>query len=298
MESGPNKTLINYTREAFALPANLAFLLVPVGAFAGLMASKFLGLHTQLDAFWEVILFASGGLEMLYLSAMPHSARFRRAVDSRRYGSYNRIRQQMKNLGYLSQLDKVSLTKYSELHRNKLRVAENLRQQGATGQAFLESYMSKMNQMEGFYVDLLFRISQSEKFLEQEVNSNFLNERNKIQSEMQGATPKLQEVYKKRLSLVDKRKEKNDQAREQLQIARVQLATLEDTIRYLVEQSMTIHDFDEVGKIIDAVLVETEEQHASILEIQSIASDGSLHSLPDIDVSNESATNTGNSVLN
>ena len=69
---------------------------------------------------------------------------------------------------------------------------------------------------------------------------------------------------------VSKRIEKNAAVRENLQMAEIQVATLEDTVDYLLEQSMTIKNPDEISRVIDSVLSETEEQYQSLTAIQSM----------------------------
>lgn len=276
------KSLINYTKEAFALPINLAYLLGVTGAA---IAAGFIGLPSEL-----IIpgILAGGGLELLYLAWMPNNKRFQRAVQALKGPTTERISQQVQSLKYLSLLDKKSIDKYTELYRKKNQLADLLvRQTSSSGSgAFLDSYLAKVNSLEVYYVQLLYDIDQYSRFLNQDSSKNLELQRQQMESELAGSnSSRVQELYRKRIDLLGKRKEKNLGVQEQLQMAQIQLATLEDTVNYLLEQSITINSPEEISRMIDQVIGETEDHYQSMLDIQSIRdSVGPGTMLPDPDV--------------
>lgn len=264
------KSLINYTKEAFQLPINLLFL--SVAAIGAIIAYTVGGQNVM-----EPVLFSAAGLEMAYLGLMPHYDRFIRAVNAKRQPETQRLEDQLKNLNLITQLGKSQLDKYTELYKKKSQISENLVRQSVTAGGFLDAYIGKVNNLEVYFVQLLYNIDQYEKFLQRETSDYLTAEMAKVKAEMEANTStKVRELYQKRIDLIKKRLDKNLAVKEQLQVARIQLATLEDTINYLLEQTMTIDNPTEVTRMIDSVLNETEEHHSSIQEIQGILDDPGL----------------------
>lgn len=268
-----SKSLINYTKEAFSLPVNLVFLSVMAVA---LSATAVLGIALEsswLGSLFLALLLGGGGLEMFYLGLMPQNRRFVRAINARRHEDTIKLEKQIRSLDLLQQLGKASLAKYAELFKKKEQINQNLLKSNITKGAFAEAYARKINMLEDHYVELLYEIDQYRKFLNKEPGTEFAAQLQKMKNEMEGASPKVKALYKKRIDLLNKRVDKNRAVREHLQMAQIQLDTLEDTVDYLLEQTITVKDPSEVSRILDGVLTETEEHHQSISEIQSIVSE-------------------------
>lgn len=263
------KHLINYTREAFALPANLAYL----AALAGLTIAAFVG---GWSSEWAPFLFMGAGLEMFFLALVPRWPRFIRAVNARRQPDVERVEQQLVSLTYLTKLGKDSVEQYALLTKKKTQISDNLLKQKQFGESFLQAYLTKMHLLEAQYVELLYDIDQARKFLAQESSQGIDAQQRQLESEMQAAgdSPRIRELYAKRMALLKKRKERNIDVREQLRMAEIQLATLEDTVNYLLEQSMSLRNPDEVSRLLDSVIAETEEHYQSMRDIQGIVDEG------------------------
>ncbi len=269
------KHLINYVREAFALPANLFYL----AGLAGLtIAALFGGWFNEFIPF----IFMCMGLEMLYLALVPRWPRFIRAVNSRHQGQVERVEQQLVALNYLTKLGKDSIEKYAALTKRKTQIGENLAKQ-KFGDAFAQAYLTKMNALEAQYVELLYDIDQARKFLDMDSSKGIDAQQQQLEQEMRaaGESPRIRELYAKRLDLLKKRREKNIDVRDQLRMAEIQLATLEDTVNYLHEQSMTLRNPDELSRLLDSVITETEEHYQSMRDIQGIL-DESATDLQDV----------------
>ncbi len=253
------------------MPVNLIFL---AAAAVGTMVAYFVG--GQQVA--ETVGFVAAGAEMAYLGLMPMNERFIRAVNAKRGPDTQRLETQLRGLHLITQLGKNSLDKYTELYRKKQQITDNMVRQAVTAGGFLDAYIAKVNGLEGYFVELLFQIDQYQKFLQRESPQVLDGELLKVRTEMEANTSaKVRELYQKRIDLIHKRKDKNNAVREQLQVAQIQLATLEDTINYLLEQTMTMSNPDEITRLIDSVINETEGHHASIQEIQGMLDDANLH---------------------
>jgi hypothetical protein len=258
------KHLINYVREAFALPANLIYLVSLAGIAVVTSVSGVLSVALP-------FLFLGAGLEMLYLALIPRWPRFIQAVNSRHQGRVERVEQQLVALSYLTKLGKDSIEQYASLTKRRTQISDNLIKQNF-GDAFLQSYLTKMNLLEAQYVELLYDIDQATQFLAQESSTGLEQQQRQIELEMQAAgdSPRIRELYAKRLDLLRKRREKNLDVKDQLRMAQIQLATLQDTVNYLQEQSMTLRNPDEVRRLLDSVISETEEHYESMKDIKGI----------------------------
>ncbi len=263
------KHLINYVREAFALPANLLYL----AALAGVGVAASLGGWLDIAA---PFLFMGVGLEMFYLALMPRWPRFIRAINAKQQPQVERVEQQLVSLNYLTKLGKDSIEQYALLTKKKVQISDNLIKQKQLGDSFLQAYVTKMNALEAQYVELLYDIDQARRFLAQESSQGIDAQQRQLEVEMQasGDSPRIRELYAKRMALLKKRKERNVDVRDQLRMAEIQLATLEDTVNYLLEQSMSLRNPDEVSRLLDSVINETEEHYQSMRDIQGIVDEG------------------------
>jgi hypothetical protein len=69
----------------------------------------------------------------------------------------------------------------------------------------------------------------------------------------------LKATKKRRLVILKKRLARLKSAREKYQVSQSHLDTIEDAIRYIYEQSMTMNDPEEIGFQLDNLLMEVEE---------------------------------------
>jgi hypothetical protein len=274
------KPLINYTKEAFSLPINVAFLVIIAIASAVLLlnnlASDFIGfLHTfELNELLILPLIASA-IEMFYLAYMPQNKQFVKAVNAKYFGLQAQLQQKIKNIKYLQMLSPYSQEKYNFIALKKNSITENLlRKQND----FLlnSNFLSKLEMLEGYYLERLLAIEQYEKFAQSSLNNDFYNEIVRIQNLMQNATPKVRAEYQKRIDVLQRRVKHSETLQDNYQIAKIQAATLEDTLDLLLEQSMSVSNPKLFDQRIDEVLNEAEEQQETIRELESIYEDSYL----------------------
>jgi hypothetical protein len=71
----------------------------------------------------------------------------------------------------------------------------------------------------------------------------------------------------RRIRILKKRLKKFDTARERYLICETNLETIEDTIRYIYEQSITLSNAEEVGFRLDELLEEMEETSSIINDL-------------------------------
>ncbi len=241
-------TTINYTREAFLHPVNMGFLLVAtISAFA----------LSDVGLISNVILAMAFGTELTYLGIIPRLPRFRKNVKLSKLRERN-AESEEKNV--FQELDQKSKKRFLVLkHLTKL-IKENFDKLPYSSQGLLENIRKKINELVSNYLTLLdlhkrYRLYMNtsvEESLKQEVK----NEEEKLETLK---SERLKKTRVRRIAILKKRLKKFEIAKEKYLICETHLETIEDAIRYIYEQSMTMSNPEEIGFQLDNLLEEVEE---------------------------------------
>ncbi len=247
---------VNYFREAFVHPLNLGVMLV--AALTAFFLSEW-GLASH------VILSFMFGIELTYLGIVPHLSRFRQSVRQRiareRGGKAGK-----KTI--FERLDKNGRRRFLVLkHLTKL-IQENFDRLPYSSQGLLENIRKKVNDLLTNYLQLLelnYRYKEYIKKTDKEQLVSDIEEEEKNVEEAE--SEKLQNSRKRRLNILQKRLKKLETARENNMVCESHLETIEDAIRYIYEQSMTMSDPEEIGFQLDNLLSEVEETSEIVDEL-------------------------------
>lgn len=272
----------NYTREAFLHPLNLLMLIVAT------TAAFFLN---DLSMVPEVIFSLAFGMELMYLGTVPNLPNFRKAVDARKARERKKAEE---STSMFQSLDRESQQRFLVLkHLSKL-IKENFQKLPYSSQGLLESISTKIDGLLTNYLNLLDMFRKYDVYLRTSVESKVAEEIHKEKQEMEEATSdKLRSIKARRINILNKRLERFKTAREKFAIAETQLETIEDAVRYVYEQSMTMNNPEEIGFQLDNLLIEVEET-ASLMEEVEADMMPSLNLLDDVDLANgDTETRTG-----
>ncbi len=258
MSAENNEIPINYTKEAFLQPLNLGALL----AFTVLgFAAGGVGLAANL------ILTLVCAVELLYLGIVPRMPRFRKIIKLKKLSERNPRAEEkdvFKRLGENSKRQYLVLRRLVKLTKNNFDTLPY------TSQGLLESIRKKLDRLLFDYLNLLdlykrYRVytdSNVEERLQEEVRKE-----EKIIDHLE--SEKLQKTKRRRVNILKKRLKKFEVAKEKYLICETHLETIEDAIRYIYEQSMTMSDPEEIGIQLDSLLTEMEETSSLIDELGS-----------------------------
>lgn len=263
------KELVNYVGEAFRLPINIGFVVVAavttlVTLFTALSAD-FITANVPL-----FIALVAGFMEMVYLAFMPRNERFIKMVNARHGREADNIDRQLRSFDLLQKLDQQSVRRYMAFYQNKQQISENLLNSPVD---IDYSYVEKLNQLEAYFVELLHSTDRYENTsdsglpkLEQDIA--------KIHKEIeQTNSDKVRLMYEKRLSLLQKRKAKAADMKENLEVARVQLDAVEDAIQILLHDTQNINNPERVLLAIDDVIGQAEVHSDTIQELDNLMND-------------------------
>lgn len=241
-------TSINYTREAFLHPVNMGVLLLAtVAAFA----------LSDVGLISNVILSMAFGTELMYLGIVPRLPRFRKTVKLRKLRERNPENEEKT---VFQELDQKSKKRFLVLkHLTKL-IKENFDKLPYSSQGLLENIRNKIGELVSNYLTLLdlhkrYRLymdTSVEESLKQEVE----NEEEKLETLK---SERLKKTRSRRIAILKKRLKKFEIAKEKYLICETHLETIEDAIRYIYEQSMTMSNPEEIGFQLDNLLEEVEE---------------------------------------
>ena len=240
---------INYTREAFLNPINLGVLLVST-----LGALFFSNLSVDLS---NVLLSTVFGFELMYLGVFPKLPRFRKRVELKkikeRHASNNE-----KDL--FQSLDSANQKRFLVLKHLAQLVQENFEKLPYSSQGLLDNIGKKIDELLGNYLTLLDLIKRYEVYLNTSLETNLKEEViRQIQEIKSIESEKLKRTKARRVAIMKKRLNKFKIAKEKYLVCETHLETIEDAVRYIYEQSMTMSNPEEIGFQLDNLLTEVDE---------------------------------------
>lgn len=254
----PREITYNYTREAFMHPINLAVLL------GATVTSFFLN---DVGMLAPLILTVSFGAELLYLGSVPRLEAFQRWVRVERMKDLQNRRGDKE---MFSKLNKSDQKRFLVLkHLSKL-IKENFDKLPYTSQGLLQNIHKKLEGLLINYLNLLDAYSRYGTFLNASADANLKQEIKEEKEKLNGIeSEKLRQVKARRLYILVKRYERLQLAKEKYAICVTQLETLEDTVKYIYEQSITMNNPEEIGFQLDNLINEVEETSNIFAELEA-----------------------------
>lgn len=240
---------INYTREAFLNPINLGVLLV--STIGALFFSNF-----SVDVS-NLLLTTVFGFELMYLGVVPKLPRFRKKMELKkikeRHASNNE-----KDL--FQSLDSASQKRFLVLKHLAKLVQENFEKLPYSSQGLLDNIGKKIDELLGNYLTLLDLIKRYEVYLNTSLETNLKEEVIRQIEEIRTIeSEKLKRTKARRVAIMKKRLNKFKIAKEKYLVCETHLETIEDAVRYIYEQSMTMSNPEEIGFQLDNLLTEVDE---------------------------------------
>ena len=251
---------INYSREAFLHPWNLTFLIVSMMVAFGV---------SMTGATWpfDVALMFTAGAELAYLGMMPRNERFRKAIRSRRAAEHAKPLSQKELFQTLAAPDR---RRYARLRKLEKEIRGNYRKLSYASQGMLDSHLKKIDGLLESYMKLLYQKERYEFSAQSGVESEVLRSIASLRVDMADDTPRVRAIKARRLRILEQRLERSKKGQENLEIIEAQLETIEDVIKYIHEQSLTLRNPEEISFQLDTLLTEVEETQASVEELEEV----------------------------
>jgi len=255
-----NQPDINYTKEAFLHPWNLTFLIASM-----LIAFSV----SMMEAVWpfNVALILASAFELIYLGNMPRQERFRRAIRSRRAAEHAKPPSQKE---LFHSLTRHNQRRYARLRKLEKDISANYRKLSYASQGMLDSHRSKINGLLDSYLNLLYQKERYEFTSRSSTEKEVVQAMEQLRVEMEGDPPRVKAVKARRLRILEQRLDRAKKGQENLEIIKAQLETIEDVTKYILEQSLTLRNPEEITFQLDTLLSEVEETQASVIEMEEV----------------------------
>lgn len=255
-----NDVDVNYTKEAFLNPMNLGFLIM------AMLTAFFL---SGSEPWFNVVLILAAALELMYLGVVPRNDRFRRAVRSRRAAEHAKPPSQKEIFQVLT---KGSQRRYARLRKLEKDIRTNYRKLSYATQGLLESHLDKIDGLLDSYLNLLYQKERYEYTVQSGTESEVVKAISTLRDDMADDSPKVRSIKQRRLRILEQRLSRFKKSNENLEIIEAQLETIEDVVKYIHEQSLTLRNPEEITFQLDTLLSEVEETEAAIEEIEDVFS--------------------------
>ncbi len=254
-----NDADINYTKEAFLNPWNLAFLIM------AMLTAFFLSGGAEVA--FNLVLLMSFAVELIYLGVVPRNERFQRIIKSQRAAEHNKPPSQKEVFQLLS---KYSQRRYVRLRKLEKEITLNYRKLGYSSQGLLDSHLKKIDGLLDSYLNLLYQKERLELSVQSATEREVVQAMEDLRVDMQDDPPRVQSIKQRRLKVLEQRLERFKKSRENNEIIEAQLATIEDVTKYIHEQSLTLQNPEEITFQLDMLLSEVEETQASVEAMESV----------------------------
>jgi hypothetical protein len=249
---------VNYVKAAFHLQYNLialagaaAFALISVSALPILLAA---------------------GLELIYLTIVPRNWRFRRLVRSWHLAD-QQLKHQQQLLQMLQTLSPELQSRYVHCAQVCSSIRSNFAQLCAQSQVFLEQIDTSLQGLLTGYARLLVAVAQQQQYLKSTGRDEIKREIASLERTLSSEPPRVQEINRKRIEILNKRLEKFDKIIENRKVVDAQLAAVEDVLMLVRDQSVTMRDPQQVSDRLDSLVHDVEQTEQTVQQVETIFSD-------------------------
>ncbi len=255
-----NEAKINYTKEAFLNPWNLTFLIAAmVTAFGVSLAGP--------DFLFETVLLFAAALELVFLGTVPRQERFRKVIRARQAAEHAKPPSK-KEIWRL--LNRPNQKRYYRLKDLEKEIENNYRKLSYASQGLLESHLTKIDGLLDSYLNLLYQMERYEQYSQQTAENEVVRSISALHEDMADDSPRVRAIKERRMKILEQRLGRFKKSQENLEIIEAQLETIEDVIKYIHEQSLTLRNPEEITYQLDLLLSEVEETEASVEEIEEV----------------------------
>ena len=214
----------------------------------------------------------AAGAELVYLGIVPSLPRFKRFVRSKR----ERARHLLEEKSTGSMIESLSPNQresYFVLRDLRDRILENYGRVPGGG-ALAETSTARMDGLLASFVRLLTTLNSYRRYLtntdRKAIEKELADLRHELSGE-HGDSEKVREVKQRRVEILEKRLERFDRAAESRELISHQLASIDDFMRLLHEQSITLRDPDVLGQQLDHLAVEIQATDETVREMEKFA---------------------------
>jgi hypothetical protein len=260
------RKFINYTKEAFFWP----FHLIGLGGMALTTATAMFLLHNFAGMDVSGLIFLLGGAEMIFISLITRSRRFRRAINFKYRTDLQGYAYVAKLTEYYNQLSAKSQRRFEDLRLQLNEAKSNYSRLNGSFPDLVRQYQEKIDLLQLNYIRLLLSSDRFPALLQQGNRVNLRTQIDEIRTGMGDDSPKLREVKEKRIKLLEERIRNYHGLEENANVIEEQLRTIQEMVKYFNEQPMAIKPDNNGSSMLDDLLTETNDLHATLSQVEQI----------------------------
>ena len=214
-------------------------------------------------------LLLAAGLELIYISLVPQSSRFRRMVRSWQYAAEKRkIEENLQAL--FQEIPPEMRVRYGRLDGLCRNIRENYTRLSSTSQMFVKDVQDRLDGLLQGYLRLLHAEHQYLEYLRSTDANAIQREIAMLQRELNSDPPKVQEINRKRIEILSKRMEKYNKIHENCEVINAQCAATEEVLELIRDQSVTLRDPQRVSDQLEGLVHDVEQTEQTVREVEAI----------------------------
>jgi hypothetical protein len=211
----------------------------------------------------------AAGLELIYVSVVPQSSRFRRLVRSWKYAEEKR-KQDVKVRGLFQELPVPMRDRYNSVLRICQEIRANYDRLSSGSQIFVSQMEERFEGLLYGYMRLLHAAYQQEEYLRSFSPDTIRREVALLQKSLEHESPKVQEINRKRIEILNKRLEKFSKIGENAQVVNAQCSAMVDVLELIRDQSLTMRDPQEITYRLDTLVQDVEQTESTVREMEAL----------------------------
>jgi hypothetical protein len=211
----------------------------------------------------------AAGLELIYVAVVPQSSKFRRLVRSWQYAEEKRKHEEKARAIFMELPDPVK-ARYSNVVSVCYQIRANYDKLSSSSQIFISQMDEKLQSLLYGYVRLLQTGHHQQQYLQMANTTAITRELRQLEEGLEKETPKVQEINRRRIEILNKRLEKFQTIQENSKVVQAQCSAIEDVLQLIRDQSMTMRDPQELTYRIESLVQDVESTETTVREMEAI----------------------------
>jgi hypothetical protein len=240
-----------------------------MGIMALTAATAGILMHNILHLDVSALVFLFGGLEMVFLSLITRSKRFRRAINFKYRSELQAYSYVSKLTEYYNMLSAKSQRRFEEFRVKLHEAKSNYSRLNESFPDLVQQYQEKIDTLQMNYIRLLASYDRFPALMRQDDPNELRKQIDEIRGGMGDDSPKLREIKEKRIKLLQDRTRNYHNILENAKVIEEQLRTIEEMLKYFIEQPLAAKS-NEGTNLIDNLLTETNDLHETLSQVENI----------------------------
>jgi len=211
----------------------------------------------------------AAGMELIYLSLVPRSSRFRRLVRSWKYAE-QKLQREMKLSTMFNEMPPELRTRYAALDSMCNGIRANYSRLSSTSQMFLEQMEQRLRGLLEAYLRLLYADFRHCEYLQATDPNPIKQNLARLQRTLSSDPPQVQEINRKRIEILGKRLEKYQKVNDNQKVVQAQCSAIEDALQLINDQSVTMRDPQQVSDQLDSLVHDVEQTEETVRQVEAV----------------------------